>query len=299
MKKILNAPACIILLAIAILFASSCQKEVSTAESSSTHLLVYLNDDPSVNFAKVLVDIRTVEVKIDTASGRHEEDDEDDHHGNNHDEDDDDDDDQHGFDEHGQWDTLNVVPGLYDLLRLRNGVDTLLGQGQILNGTIKKIRITIGNGSRVFTDSVTSAPLNTCNHKPYLYVKVKKSHIDTLAGGQQRINIDFDVSRSIKIRNGQFCLQPYLKSYGHHSTGKIEGSVFPYAARPLVKVYNATDTAFAIPWRDGEYKVSGLRAGIYSVMFDATASTYRDTTISNIQVYQGRETHVPSVTLRP
>jgi hypothetical protein len=287
MKKIFNATALSLLIVMVIAVFAACQKDVSaTGDGTKQRVMVYLNDDPSIDFAKVLVDIRYVEVKIDSSRGRHDNDD-----------DDDDDDDHHGYDRHGNWDTLMVTPGLYDLLRLRNGVDTLLAQGQVLNGTIKKIRFTLGDNSRVFTDSVNSAPLRICDNRHYVYVKINHPNIDTIPGGQIRINIDFDVSKSIKIENGQFCLKPHLKSYGHHNSGKLEGKVFPYAARPLVKAYNATDTAYAIPWENGKYKISGLTPGTYTVLFDATVASYRDTSISNVRISRERETELPTITL--
>ena len=299
MKKIFNATALYMLLAMVVMIFYACQKDVSApGNADRQNIMVYLNDDPSIDFAKVLVDIKFVEVKIDTTFRGMQNNDDDDHNGNNNgDDDDDDDDDHHGFDEHGQWDTLAVTPGLYDLLRLRNGVDTLLARGSVSNGRIKKIRFTLGTNSRVFTDSVNSAPLRICDNKPFVYVKITRNSIDTLAG-QMRINIDFDVSKSIKIENGQFCLKPNLKSFGHHSSGKLEGKVLPYAARPLVKIYNATDTAYAIPWREGDYKITGLAPGTYTVLFDATVASYRDTSIRNVQIIRGRETELPTITLR-
>lgn len=288
MKKIFSATALSMLLAMVVMVFYACQKDISASGNADRqNIMVYLNDDPSIDFTKVLVDIKFVEVKIDTAARgmRHDDDD------------DDDDDDQHGFDEHGQWDTLAVNPGLYDLLRLRNGVDTLLANGTVLNGSIKKIRFTLGANSRVFTDSVNSAPLRICDNKPFVYVKINQNSIDT-SGGQIRINIDFDVSKSIKLENGQFCLKPNLKSFGHHSSGKLEGKVLPYAARPLVKIYNATDTAYAIPWKEGNYKITGLAPGTYTVLFDATVASYRDTSISNVQIIRGKETELPTITLR-
>ncbi len=79
--------------------------------------------------------------------------------------------------------------------------------------------------------------------------------------------------------------------------GKIEGKVFPHDALPFVKVFNATDSASAIPENDGEYKIRGLREGMYSIKFTGSKG-YRDTTISNIQVQKGRETHISNITLR-
>ncbi|MFC4263167.1 DUF4382 domain-containing protein [Ferruginibacter yonginensis] len=275
-----------ITLFLAISFVS-CQKYADGSnQAGKQNVALYLNDDPSYNFTKVLVDIRFVEIKVDT--GRHD--------AQHDDDDDDDDDDNHGYDEHGQWDTLQITPGVYDLLRLRNGVDTLLANGFILNGRITKVRFTLGNNNSVYTDSVTSQPLSICDNKRYVYAKVKSDAIDVLPNGQISLHIDFNVTKSIKLRNGAYCLKGELKAYSQNGCGKIEGKVFPRAARPLIKVFNATDTAYAIPFSEGEYKVTGLKAGTYTVYFDAT-SPYIDTTINNVIVTRGNETHLPNIVL--
>lgn len=237
----------------------------------------------------MLVDIQRVEVKTDTGS---------DHHDDRYfDGDEDGDDDHHGHDRYGQWDTLKVRPGVYDLLRLRNGVDTLLANGHAWKGRISKIRITLGSNSTLWTDSTHHYPLSVCENKPYVYVKVNAGNIDTLPGGAVRMRIDFNVSKSIKEKDGGYCLKPEIKAYSERNTGSIEGKLFPKEAKAMVTVFNATDTAAAFPESDGKYKIKGLKEGTYSIHFDATLP-YLDSTISNIMVYKGKETEVANVTLR-
>lgn len=270
----------------------SCQKDVNIndQQSGKQNVLVYMNDDPHYDFTKVLVDIRYVEVKVDTS-----------HNGNgyghhHHDDDHDGDDDHHHHDHYGYWDTIAINPGVFDLLALRNGVDTLIANGFALHGQITKLRLTLGNSNTVWTDSTHSYPLSICDGRPYVYAKVRNENIDTLSGGQVAINLDFDVTKSIRRRNGNYCLQPVLKSYCGRNTGEIEGKVYPFEARPLIRVSNSTDTAYAIPFNNGKYKVRGLSTGTYDVYFDAQ-SPYQDTTITGVQVFRGRETELPSITL--
>lgn len=287
-KKFKVAIALSVLIALAVV---SCKKETSTSTTvpaGKQSVAVYLNDDPVPNLLKVLVDIRYVEVKVDTGNVQH---DDDYYNGDN----DGDNDHQH-HDRYGRWDTLSVTQRIYDLLKLKNGVDTLIANAYANIGKITKVRITLGNNNTVWTDSTHSYPLPLCDNNPYLYVKVRSNSIETLPGGQVRIRIDFDVAKSIEFENGIYCLKPKLKSYSDNTTGKIEGIVKPRAAHALVKVYNATDTAYAIPEEDGEYKIRGLKPAIYSVLYKATAP-YRDTTINNIQVTAGQETKLPLVTL--
>jgi hypothetical protein len=278
-------------LIVAVISLVSCQKNTDIKNeipAAKQKVSLYLNDDPSYNFTKVFVDIRYVEVKVDTGTivNTHHEDDE---NG---------DDDHSDHDSYGQWDTLSVNPGVYDLLRLRNGVDTLLANGYVWHGRITKVRLTLGNNNSVWTDSTHSAPLIMCENSPYVYAKLGPNTIDTLPGGQIQIHIDFDVTKSIKKENGMYCLKGELKAYSHNSTGKIEGKIFPKEARPLIRAFNSTDTAYAVPFEDdGEYKITGLKEGVYSIFYDATAP-YIDTTITNVRVYKGVETKIASITLR-
>lgn len=289
MKKFLNASAMLGLFILMAIVFNACQKDVATENTSGLQkVMVYLNDDPSLNFTKVLVDIRYVEVKIDSSHGSHHD----------HDADDDHDDDHHGHDDFGYWDTLAVAPGIYDLLQLRNGVDTLLATGFVGHGRITKLRFTLGDNNEVWTDSTTAEPLGICDNRHYIYAKLPTNSIDTLPGGQAIIRIDFNVERSIKKIAGHYCLLPVLKPYCHSRSGGIEGKIYPSDAVVLIKAYSSTDTAYAIPWHHGEFKIRGLNEGTYTVLYDAL-SPYQDTTISNVQVYRGRDTELPDVTLHP
>jgi Domain of unknown function (DUF4382) len=285
----------LIIAAASMIFTVSCQKDLATndnAPAGKQSISVYLNDDPDVNFTKVLIDLRAVEVKIDTVGRRSDDD---------YDDDKDEDDDHHDHDNFGKWDTLNVKAGIYDLLRLRNGIDTVIANGFAVKGKIIKVRITLGSNNSVWTDNNKSFPLPMCDkNSPYLYVRIKSNLIDNTSGGGIRINLDFDVSKSINSKRSgtEFCLRPVLKAYSHGNSGEIEGKVLPAAAKARVMIFNAKDTAFAIPDYDdeGEYKVKGLNAGTYSVLFDGI-DPYKDTTIQNIVVRKSEDTKVPTVTL--
>ena len=288
MKKIIKVTLFFCGFVLSVMAFNACQKDVAASVNSTgkQSVKVFLNDDPSFDFTKVLVDIRYVEVKIDSSGGNH-----------HHDDDDDGDDDHQHHDDFGYWDTLGVTPGVYDLLRLRNGVDTLLASGLVGQGRITKVRFTLGNNNAVWTDSIHSEPLSICNGRPYVYVKLLTNGIDTLPGGQSIIRIDFNVEKSIKRRNGHYCLQPELRSYCSSRSGEIEGKIIPHNVATLIKVYNATDTAYAIPFPwSGEFKIRGLNAGVYSVLFDPI-NPYQDTLITGVQVNRAQETRLPDITL--
>ena len=281
----------VVIFSAAMLF-TSCKKEVSAntavVPAGKQQVTIYMNDDPA-NYSKVMVDIQRVEIKTDTGRNHHDD--------RYYDGDDDSDDDRNGHDSYGQWETLKVTPGVYDLLRLRNGVDTMLANGNSWKGRISKIRITLGTNSTLWTDAIHNFPLSICESKPYVYIKVASNTIDTLAGGAIKLRIDFDIAKSIKNKNGGYCLRPQIKCYSERNTGSVEGKVFPKDAKAMVAVFNATDTAYAFPEDGGEYKIKGIKEGAYSIRFDAT-SPYLDSTITNIRVRKGEDTKVSTVTLR-
>lgn len=267
---------------------TACQKEASSGNTSSKKLKVYLTDDPC-QYDSVFVDIRLLEVKIDTSLFH------DDQQGQH---DSDDDDDNTVRDQYGRWDTLTITPGVYNLMNLRNGVDTLLASGNIPAGKVKKIRLTLGTRNSLVIAGVVH-PLNLYPRAhSYAYVKIEEEDMDDVAPGQLGLWIDFDICQSIQEHNGQYFLKPVIKAFALEKYGRIEGKVLPRDAHPFVIAFNARDTATALPeMRDGDFKIRGLKAGTYSILFKGS-NGFRDTTITNVQVQKGRETQLPTITLR-
>jgi hypothetical protein len=171
----------------------------------------------------------------------------------------------------------------------------LLASGFILNGKIERIKITLGPNNSVMVDSITH-PLHLLNNQNFIYVNIHREHLDSISSNNFNLYLDFDLSRSIKFINGQYWLKPVLKPFGQHSTGEIEGKVRPVHSFGTIKVFNSTDTAFARPEDEGEFKIRGLREGTYSVFIDGI-NGYRDTTINNISVMRSRETDLGTIML--
>lgn len=290
-----NFRVAIALFSITTLVVAACNKQGSGGSSvpfGKQSIAVYLNDDPIPNLSSVLVDIRYVEVKVDTGAIHHDDAYyDDDHEGDSTDTSSA----SHESDRFGQWDTLQIQPGVYDLLKLKNGVDTLLANGLAYAGKVSRIRITLGTANSVVVDS-TTYPLTICSGAPYVYVRVMSNDMDDLGRGQFRTRLDFDIANSIESENGHYCLQPRLSSYSDNSTGKIEGKVGPALAHPWVIAVNGTDTAYAMPEEDGGFQFRGLKPAVYSVTFMANAP-YVDSTINNIQINAGSEMQLPAILL--
>lgn len=264
----------------------ACNKDNSSGSNPNippgkSQVSVYLTDGP-VQFFKVLVDIRQVAVKIDTAM--HQDDADNDHQWGDE------------WEKNTIWDTLTITPGVYDLLQLRNGVDTLLASGTYPSGKILKVRVTLGSDNSIFTDSLTSYPLDVFGPHPYFDINVKREHVFDVSNNDFKLWLDFNLQRSIFFWSGTFYLKPYIVAFNDHSSAKIEGLVLPPGASPLVEAFNDVDTVYAVPNFDGGYKIRAVNPGTYTVNVYGHHG-YSDTTISNIVVGDKSTVKVPTVTL--
>lgn len=264
-------------------------------------LSIMLTDDPGL-FDQVMLDIRKVEIQVDTC--RMTGDDSNGRRGRDDDDDDWDDDNRCGWwedwrggdDECKVWDSLGINPGVYDVLQLRNGVDTSLAVGNVRQGKIKKIRITLGSENSLVKDGV-SYPLRSVNGQVKIVINVRHDEWDEISPDNLQLWLDFDVQRSIvKVSHGKFILKPVIHVWTIRRTGAVEGQVLPADAQSIVTVYNSLDSMYAIPGRNGYFKVRGLKAGTYSLYVNA-GNGYQDTTINDIQVEAGRETEIPTINL--
>jgi hypothetical protein len=172
------------LLTIAVLLSGvfifiSCAKDSSSENNKSTSTLhVRLTDAPT-HFDEINVDIREVKVKFS--------------------------DDTTGND---GWVTLLTYPGIYDLLALQNGVDTLLATGAFPTQIIKEIRFILGPNNTIVDAGVVYPLTIPSGSESGLKIKVNKKLQETL----ETIIIDFDAGLSVKKEgSGDYKLRPVLK----------------------------------------------------------------------------------------
>jgi hypothetical protein len=272
----------------------SCNKNNSSNSNPNipkgeSQLSVYMMDGP-VQYDSVFIDIRQIAVEIDTASKQSDPD-----------EDDEWDDNfcgrgRNASDKSVIWDTLTITPGVYNLLALRNGTDTLLTSSLITTGKVLKIRITLGNDNKIYTDSTTSYPLEVFGPHPYFTINVRREDVASVTNNELKLWLDFNLSRSIFFWNGEFLLSPYIVVFNDQMMAKVEGTVLPPGAGALVEAINGTDTLYAIPWWGGQYQFRNVPTGTWSLTFKGD-NGYQDTTITNIVVDSMKVVKVPTVTL--
>lgn len=143
--------------------------------SEYTHFSVKLTDAPG-DYEEVNIDIQKVRVQLSDSS----------------------------------WKDLTTNAGIYDLLTLRNGVDTTIVNDSLTKGVyITGMRLVLGDSNNVYVDSAYYAlkvPSGTTSG-------YKINFSDSLAADSLNIILDFDAEKSI-VQQGQghdYLLKPVVK----------------------------------------------------------------------------------------
>src|SRR5688572_24719036 len=118
MKKLLVTLSLIVVVSAGLFIA--CSKDNN--DGGPTTLKVRMTDAP-INADSVNVDIQEIRVRF--------------------------------RDDSTDWMSLNTTAGIYDLLGLQNGVDTLLAVGVIPTNSVKEIRFVLGSNNTIVVNGVS------------------------------------------------------------------------------------------------------------------------------------------------
>ena len=171
MKKI--AVSLSVLTVFVMVLFISCSKSKS---DKSTTVQVRMTDNP-INADEVNVDIQQVRVNFneDTING---------------------------------WTDLDTHAGIYDLLGLQNGVDTLLAVGTIPTNFVNEIRFVLGANNTIMVSGIVYPLTIPSGAESGLKIKVDRQ----LNGTLDSLLIDFDAALSIhQTGTGDYQLRPVLR----------------------------------------------------------------------------------------
>ena len=236
--------------------------------SGKAHLVVRLTDAPG-DYQQVNIDIQDVQVNTDADSMG--------------------------------WISLDINEGVYDLLKLRNGLDTLLGEADLPAGRISQVRLILGSENTVMVDSMMYDLATPSAQQSGLKVQV---HANLEEGGDYEILLDFDAARSVLWKgNGNYQLKPVIRAIvkqtgGVEDDGAIQGTVSPAASNPAVHVIQGLDTVSTMSDSTGGFFVGDLAPGTYRIVF-VPAATFTVTEVTNIAVTAGDTTSVGTVVINP
>jgi hypothetical protein len=190
-------------------------------------------------------------------------------------------------------------PGLYNLLDLTDGKDTLLADAQIPTGDISQIRLVLGENNYIITKSGEKIDLTTPSaQQSGLKVQVKQN---VTGGVLYRLILDFDAAKSIvKAGNsGKYILKPVLRVISFvASGGNLKGTVVPDSVRTSIYAINGADTV-ASTYTDtlnGNFLFNDIPAGSYSLSYVPSDTTFKDAQ-RNVSVALGQTAVADTVVL--
>jgi hypothetical protein len=186
------------------------------------------------------------------------------------------------------WKSLNVDGGVYNLLELTNGLDTLLGEIEIPAGKVSQIRLKLGNENSIRIDGEDHDLDTPSGQQSGLKLQV---HETLSAGVTYKILLDFDVARSIVVTgNETYKLKPVIRTITEAVDGAIKGKVNPKEATPAIYAIVGVDTV-ATTFSDstGAFLIRGLAAGSYDVSV-VPNSNYTPVLKENVSVTIGNVT---------
>jgi len=194
------------------------------------------------------------------------------------------------------WTTLDVKSGVYNILELTNGLDTLLAATELPAGRISQIRLILGDNNSVKVNGETK-PLST----PSAQQSGLKLNLqaELTEGITYTITLDFDAARSIVKRgNGTYSLKPVIRALEKATSGSIKGIVTPLAAAPAVFAISGTDTVATAYTDDaGRFMLRSIPAGSYTVSFNPKTG-YLPQQKESVSVTLGNVTDLGTVTIQ-
>jgi len=164
------------------------------------------------------------------------------------------------------WQSLdNVEKKVYDLLKLTNGEEALLGEIELPEGELNEVRLVLGENNQLGLNGELLDLDTPSASQSGLKIKVNAM---LEAGVTYKLVLDFDAAKSIvKAGNsGKFNLKPVIRAEMEAQTGAIKGMVKPIDLDGVVYAIVGTDSISTFPNEEGEFLIRALEADTYKVV---------------------------------
>jgi hypothetical protein len=249
------------LILLSLVSFSSCNKDDSNGNGI---LSVRLTDSPAA-YEEVLIDVAEVQINV---SG----------------------------DENG-WQTLEGVnTGVYNLLDLTNGMDTLLVEQPLPAGTISQMRLILGQNNKVKVDGVYHDLATPSAQQSGLKFNI---HATLLEGLTYKLWIDFDAGRSIVNKgNGTYSLKPVIRTFTEATSGAIEGIISPVSSECYIQAISTNNDTFSTyaNKETGYFLLQALDAGTYEIEIEPIDG-FIEKDIEDVEVTTGNKTNMGTITI--
>ncbi len=275
MKNILK----IVVLLFCTITVLSCDNDENNEVNGESRIAVRLTDAPG-DYDEVNIDVQSIELKYN----------------NNDDDNDDNDDNDNDNDDNNTVVLDNFNAGIYNLLELTGGVSVLLSDDEIPAGDISQIRLILGEENTVVVDGV-SLPLATPSaQQSGLKIQLNQTLENDVL---YEFLLDFDVERSIVAQgNGNYLLKPTIRASLSTDSGQIIGTVTPLGPQVVVTANNATVEISTYTNDAGEFLLSGLPTGTYTVLIEADPdANLENAVIEDVSVTNEETTDLGTINL--
>lgn len=189
---------------------------------------------------------------------------------------------------------LNIKPGIYNLLDLTNGKDTLIATGSLDAGTVSQIRLILGTNNTVVLNG-NSYPLATPSaDQSGLKLQV---HQVLEAGVAYSVLLDFDANQSIvETGSNTYKLKPVIRTVSTATSGSIKGHITPVGTKAAITATSNGISYSSFANAQGYFIISGLPAGTYNVEITPVAP-FTVSTKANVVVQTGITTDIGLIAL--
>lgn len=249
-----------VILGLMIVWLAGCGE----SDSRPARIQVWLTDAPG-DFQEVNIDLQAVEVHVG------------------------DDDSESG------WLSLPTEKGIYNLLELTNGIDTLIGDIEVPAGKISQIRLKLGDNNSIKVSDEVFDLTTPSAQQSGLKLQI---HQTLEPGITYKILLDFDVARSVLLTgSGKYILKPVVRTITEAQDGAIKGVVTPKESTPAVyAIMNADTLGTTFCDSTGHFLIRGLPSGSYSVSIDPSGG-FQPVVRENVTVTLGSVTDIGVVTI--
>ncbi|WP_420576767.1 DUF4382 domain-containing protein [Ekhidna sp.] len=284
----------ITVLMVAAISSCSDSTEIDNNGMTTARMQVALVDDPA-EYDAILIDVQGVEYRIDTDSTEE---------GENEGEEDGEENSEEESDNDGEWNTLEVTPTVYDLLKLNNGEEAILADEDIEAGELEQVRLILGNNNKIVIDGDTSDIFVPSGSQTGLKINIDGEVEDNKF---YRLVLDFDAAQSVvELGNGEHILKPVVRATltevdEEDVFGSISGVVMPDTVSTVVYVLDINDEdtiSTTMPEDDGAFLIDLLPEETYNVYaVPEEGSEFTTASEMNVVVIAGEETELDTLNL--
>jgi hypothetical protein len=215
---------------------------LSCDEDKNARIQIWLTDDFG-DYQQVNVEVRGVEIHSDqTDDGR-------------------------------GWKSLPASPQIYDLLKLANGEETLLGELELPGGRLSQVRLLLGENNTVMIGDVIYPLTTPSAQQSGLKINVNQ----VLAEGiTYKILLDFHAGKSVvRTGAGSYILKPVITAVTAAIDGAIKGVIEPprVVNISLTRDQENEPIATTSTNEEGEFLIQGLEEGTYLLVVEGPEGT--------------------------